>query len=230
LRNVKEGELVGQKVHPVGYRLGVVTEWESKWYANGKDYAKKLHEDLKLRKWIMDRWAHAGISRVDIERVGNVIRFSIWTSRPGVVIGRGGSEIQVVKDELQKQTGSKIMINVQEIKNPDLVAQLVSESVSSALERRVSFRRAMKQAIFRAMKAGAKGIKVQCAGRLGGAEIARTEWYNEGQLPLSTIRADIDYGFYEAKTMYGIIGVKVWIFRDKENERPAQPRPSRKRG
>src|SRR5690554_3917465 len=130
----------------------------------------------------MDRWAHAGISRVDIERVGNVIRFSIWTSRPGVVIGRGGSEIQVVKDELQKQTGSKIMINVQEIKNPDLVAQLVSESVSSALERRVSFRRAMKQAIFRAMKAGAKGIKVQCAGRLGGAEIARTEWYNEGQL------------------------------------------------
>jgi len=221
---------VGQKVHPVGYRLGVVTEWESKWYAEGRDYAKKLHEDLKLRKWILDRWAHAGIARVDIERVGNVMRFSIWTSRPGVVIGRGGAEIQAVKEDLQKMTGSKIMINVQEIKNPDVEAQLVAENVSSALERRVSFRRAMKQAIFRAMKSGAKGIKIQCSGRLGGAEIARTEWYNEGQLPLSTLRADIDYGFSEAETMYGIIGVKVWIFRDKANEKPMATRPFRKRG
>jgi small subunit ribosomal protein S3 len=171
-----------------------------------------LHEDIKLRKWIKDRWGHAGISTVEIERIGNVIRFTIWTARPGVVIGKGGSEIQEVRDELQKMTGSKVMINVQEIKNPDKNAQIVAEGIASALERRVSFRRAMKQAIFRAMKAGALGIKTQCSGRLGGAEIARREWYLEGRLPLSTLRADIDYGFAEAKTMYGVIGVKVWIY------------------
>ncbi|MBL3539509.1 30S ribosomal protein S3 [Aminivibrio sp.] len=222
---------MGQKVHPIGFRLGVVKEWESKWYAGGKDYAKNLHEDIALRKYIAKKWEHAGISRIEIERVGNVIRFTVWTSRPGVVIGRGGAEIQVMKDDLQAKTGAKIMINVQEIKNPDVEAQLVAVGVASALERRVSFRRAMKQSIFRAMKGGAKGIKISTAGRLGGAEIARTEWYNEGQLPLSTIRADIDYGFAEARTMYGVIGVKVWIYRDKENERPAQaPRQSRKRG
>ncbi|NLB83591.1 MAG: 30S ribosomal protein S3, partial [Synergistaceae bacterium] len=157
--------------------------------------------------------------------------FTLWTSRPGVVIGRGGSEIQIMKDELQAKTGAKIMINVQEIKNPDVVAQLVAVGVAAALERRVSFRRAMKQSLFRAMKGGAKGIKISCSGRLGGAEIARTEWYNEGQLPLSTIRADIDYGLAEAFTMYGVIGVKVWVYRDKANERPAQPtRQSRRRG
>ncbi len=222
---------MGQKVHPIGFRLGVVSEWESKWYAGGKDYAKNLHEDIALRKYIAKKWEHAGISRIEIERVGQVIRFTVWTSRPGVVIGRGGAEIQVMKDDLQAKTGAKIMINVQEIKNPDVEAQLVAVGVASALERRVSFRRAMKQSIFRAMKGGAKGIKISTAGRLGGAEIARTEWYNEGQLPLSTIRADIDYGFAEARTMYGVIGVKVWIFRDKANERPAQaPRQSRKRG
>jgi small subunit ribosomal protein S3 len=220
---------VGQKVHPVGYRLGITTEWESKWYANSKDYAQKLHEDIKLREWIMKKWDGAGISRIEIERVGHVVRFTIWTARPGVVIGRQGGEIQVIKDELQKLTGAKIMINVQEIKNPDVVAQLVAEGVASALERRVSFRRAMKQAIFRANKAGAKGIKAQVAGRLGGAEIARTEWYNEGRLPLSTIRADIDYGFAEAVTMYGVIGCKIWIYRDRENERPVQQRSKRDR-
>ena len=160
---------MGQKVHPVGYRLGITTEWESKWYANPKDYAKKLHEDLKLREWIMKKWDGAGISRVEIERVGHVGRFTLWTARPGVVIGRGGTEIQVIKDELQKLTGAKVMINVQEIKNPDVVAQLVAEGVASSLERRISFRRAMKQAIFRATKAGAKCIKAQVAGRLGGA-------------------------------------------------------------
>lgn len=217
---------MGQKVHPTGYRLGVVSEWQSKWYADGKNYAKNLHEDLKLRQWIKDRWSNAGIPKVEIERVGNVIRFTILTSRPGVVIGKGGQEIQIVKDELKKMTGSKIMINVQEVKNADLEAQLVSEGVASALERRVSFRRAMKQSIFRAMKAGAKGIKIQCSGRLGGAEIARTEWYNEGRLPLSTIRADIDYGFAEAKTIYGVIGIKVWIYRDREHETKAAPRRS----
>lgn len=203
---------MGQKVHPVGYRLGVIRDWESRWYADKKNFAKQLHEDIKLRKWIKDRWGHAGISTVEIERIGNVIRFTIWTARPGVVIGKGGSEIQEVRDELQKMTGSKVMINVQEIKNPDKNAQIVAEGIASALERRVSFRRAMKQAIFRAMKAGALGIKTQCSGRLGGAEIARREWYLEGRLPLSTLRADIDYGFAEAKTMYGVIGVKVWIY------------------
>ncbi|WP_286975177.1 30S ribosomal protein S3 [Acetomicrobium sp. UBA5826] len=203
---------MGQKVHPVGYRLGVIRDWESRWYADKKNFAKQLHEDIKLRKWIKDRWGHAGIATVEIERIGNVIRFTIWTARPGVVIGKGGSEIQEVRDELQKMTGSKVMINVQEIKNPDKNAQIVAEGIASALERRVSFRRAMKQAIFRAMKAGALGIKTQCSGRLGGAEIARREWYLEGRLPLSTLRADIDYGFAEAKTMYGVIGVKVWIY------------------
>ena len=219
---------MGQKVHPVGYRLGVATEWESKWYAGRKEYAKKLHEDLRLREWVLKKWEGASISRVDIERVGHVIRFTIWTARPGVVIGRGGAEIQTIKDELQALTGGKVMVNVQEIKNPDVVAQLVAESIASALERRISFRRAMKQAIFRATKAGALGIKAQVAGRLGGAEIARTEWYNEGRLPLSTIRADIDYGFAEANTMYGVIGCKIWIYRDRENERPVAPRRGRR--
>ena len=219
---------MGQKVHPVGYRLGVATAWESKWYAGRKEYAKKLHEDLRLREWVLKKWEGASISRVDIERVGHVIRFTIWTARPGVVIGRGGAEIQTIKDELQALTGGKVMVNVQEIKNPDVVAQLVAESIASALERRVSFRRAMKQAIFRATKAGALGIKAQVAGRLGGAEIARTEWYNEGRLPLSTIRADIDYGFAEANTMYGVIGCKIWIYRDREHERPMMMRGARR--
>ena len=219
---------MGQKVHPVGYRLGVATEWESKWYAGRKEYAKKLHEDLRLREWVLKKWEGASISRVDIERVGHVIRFTIWTARPGVVIGRGGAEIQTIKDELQALTGGKVMVNVQEIKNPDVVAQLVAESIASALERRVSFRRAMKQAIFRATKAGVLGIKAQVAGRLGGAEIARTEWYNEGRLPLSTIKADIDYGFAEARTMYGVIGCKIWIYRDREHERPMMMRGSRR--
>ncbi len=202
---------MGQKVHPVGYRLGIVRDWESRWYAGRKDYAEKLHEDLKLREWIVKRWSHAGISKIEIERIGKVIRFTIWTARPGVVIGKGGTEIQKVREEIQELTGNKIMINVQEIKSPDKEAQVVAEGVASALERRVSFRRAMKQSIFRAMKSGADGIKVQCSGRVGGAEIARTEWYLEGRLPLSTLRADIDYGFAEARTIYGVIGIKVWI-------------------
>jgi small subunit ribosomal protein S3 len=188
-----------------------VRDWESRWYAGRKDYAEKLHEDLKLREWIVKRWSHAGISKIEIERIGKVIRFTIWTARPGVVIGKGGTEIQKVREEIQELTGNKIMINVQEIKSPDKEAQVVAEGVASALERRVSFRRAMKQSIFRAMKSGADGIKVQCSGRLGGAEIARTEWYLEGRLPLSTLRADIDYGFAEARTIYGVIGIKVWI-------------------
>jgi small subunit ribosomal protein S3 len=206
---------MGQKVHPVGYRIGVIRDWESKWFAGGKDYAKKLHEDLRLRDWLKKRWGHAGVSRIEIERIGNVIRFTVWTARPGVVIGKGGQEIQDVRDELQKLTGQRVMINIQEIKSPDKEAQIVAEGVASSLERRISFRRAMKQSIFRAMKSGAKGIKIQCSGRLGGAEIARTEWYLEGQLPLSTLRADIDFGLAEAKTIAGVIGVKVWIYKGK---------------
>ncbi|MDR1884793.1 MAG: 30S ribosomal protein S3 [Synergistaceae bacterium] len=211
---------MGQKVHPVGYRLGVIYDWESRWYAHGRSYAKNLHGDLQLRKWLKKRWENAGISRIEIERIGNVMRFTVFTARPGVVIGKGGTEIQAIRDELQLMTGGRIMINIQEIKNPDSVSQVVAEGVASALERRISFRRAMKQSIFRAMKSGAKGIKIQCAGRLGGAEIARTEWYLEGQLPLSTLRADIDYGFAEAHTIYGVIGVKVWIYKGEVMERP----------
>ncbi|MDR1472305.1 MAG: 30S ribosomal protein S3 [Synergistaceae bacterium] len=211
---------MGQKVHPVGYRLGVIYDWESRWYSHGRNYAKNLHADLRLRDWLKRRWANAGISRIEIERIGNVMRFTVFTARPGVVIGKGGAEIQAIRDELQSMTGSRIMINIQEVKSPDSEAQVVAEGVASALERRISFRRAMKQAIFRAMKSGAKGIKIQCAGRLGGAEIARTEWYLEGQLPLSTLRADINYGFAEANTIYGVIGVKVWIYKGEIMERP----------
>lgn len=212
---------MGQKVHPVGYRLGVIYDWESRWYADGKKYAKYLHSDLKLRKWIETRWESAGISRVEIERIGNVIRFTVWAARPGIVIGKQGAEIQAVREELQAKTGSRIMINIQEMKNPDIEAHVVAVGVASSLERRIGFRRAMKQAIFRAMKSGAKGIKIQCTGRLGGAEIARSEWYLEGQLPLSTLRADIDYGFAQAHTVYGVIGVKVWIYKGEVMERPS---------
>ena len=207
---------MGQKVHPIGYRLGVIRDWESKWYANGEAYHKALHEDLALREWIKKRWEGSGISRVEIERVGKIIRFTILTARPGVVIGKQGAEINKLKEELQAKTGAKVMVIIQEIKNPEVEAQLVAENIAAALENRVSFRRAMKQAMFRTMKSGGMGIKVSCAGRLGGAEIARTEWYNEGRLPLSTLRADVDYGFASARTMYGSIGVKVWIYRDEK--------------
>ncbi len=221
---------MGQKVHPVAYRLGVIYDWESRWYADGKNYAKNLHDDLRLRNWMKKRWSHAGISRVEIERIGNVLRFTVWTARPGVVIGKGGAEIQAARDELQTLTGNRVMINIQEMKNPDIEAQVVAEGVASSLERRVSFRRAMKQSIFRAMKSGAKGIKIQCSGRLGGAEIARTEWYLEGQLPLSTLRADIAYGFAEARTIYGVIGVKVWIYKGEVMERKPVVALSEERG
>lgn len=219
---------MGHKVHPIGYRIGVINEWESRWYADGRKYAKFLHKDLELREWLKKRWAKAGISRVDIERIGNVIRFTVWTARPGVVIGKQGAEIQTVRNELQAMTGGRVMINIQEMKNPDIEAQIVAEGVASALESRMSFRRAMKQSIFRAMKSGAKGIKIQCGGRLGGAEIARSEWYLEGQLPLSTLRADISYGFTEAHTIYGNIGIKVWIYKGEVMERKSlyDPEPA----
>lgn len=220
---------MGQKVHPIGYRIGVIRDWESKWFAAGSSYAKNLHEDIKLRQWIKNRFDGAGISRVEIERIGKVIRFTIWTARPGVVIGKQGSELAKMKDELQSMTGTRVMLNVQEIKNPEVDAELVAENIASALERRVSFRRAMKQAMFRTMKAGGLGIKIQCSGRLGGAEIARTEWYNDGRLPLSTLRADVDYACVRAVTMYGTIGVKCWIYRDEKAINTAAPRPVRSR-
>ena len=216
---------MGQKVNPVGFRLGISTQHQSRWFANKKDYAKKLHEDLKLREFIHKKWEGAGISRIEIERVGHVVRFTIFAARPGVVIGRSGSgnEIAVIKNELAAICGGKVMVSVHEIKNPDVEAVLVAQNIAASLQRRVSFRRAMKQAIFRATKSGVLGIKASVAGRLGGAEIARTEWYNEGRLPLSTIRADIDYGFAKALTIYGVIGCKVWIYRDRKNEKPATP-------
>ena len=220
---------MGQKVHPIGYRIGVIRDWESKWFAAGSSYAKNLHEDIKLRQWIKNRFDGAGIPRVEIERIGKVIRFTIWTARPGVVIGKQGSELAKMKDELQSMTGTRVMLNVQEIKNPEVDAELVAENIASALERRVSFRRAMKQAMFRTMKAGGLGIKIQCSGRLGGAEIARTEWYNDGRLPLSTLRADVDYACVRAVTMYGTIGVKCWIYRDEKAINTAAPRPVRSR-
>lgn len=219
---------MGQKVNPIGFRLGITSKHQSRWFANKKDYAKKLHEDIKLREFILKKWDGAGISKIEIERVGHVVRFTIFTARPGVVIGRGGNEISNIKNDLASICGGKVMVSVHEIKNPDVEAVLVAQNIAASLQRRVSFRRAMKQAIFRAMKSGVLGIKASVAGRLGGAEIARTEWYNEGRLPLSTLKADIDYGFAKALTIYGVIGCKVWLLRDREHEKSASPeRPAR---
>jgi small subunit ribosomal protein S3 len=203
---------VGQKVHPVGFRLGIVKDWDSKWYANKLDYADLLHEDLMLKKHIKQRFYQAGVSKVEIERAANRAKITIHTGRPGMIIGRGGTEVDKLRKDLEEMTGRQIQINIVEIKTPETDAQLVSESIAFALERRISFRRAMRQAQQRAIRLGAKGIKVAVSGRLGGAEIARTEWSPEGSIPLHTLRADIDYGFAEANTTFGKIGVKVWIY------------------
>lgn len=203
---------MGQKVHPKGLRIGIIKDWDAKWYA-GKDYSKLLHEDLKIRRYIKKKLFAAGISSIEIERAANRVKISIHTAKPGIVIGRGGSEVEVLRKELEKMTGRQVNLNIVEIKKPELDAQLVAENVAFQLERRVSFRRAMKQSVSRAMKMGAEGIKIMCSGRLGGAEMARTEWYSEGKVPLHTLRADIDYGFAEASTTYGKIGVKVWIYK-----------------
>lgn len=204
---------MGQKVDPRGLRLGIVRDWDAKWYAGKKDFSNLLLEDVKVRDYIKQKLFAAGISRVHIERTANRVRIAIHTAKPGVVIGRGGAEVEVLRKELEKLTGRQISINIVEIKTPELDAQLVAENVAAQLQRRIAFRRAMKQAVGRAMKLGAKGIRISVAGRLAGAEIARTEWYSEGKVPLHTLRADIDYGFSEAKTTYGKIGVKVWIYR-----------------
>ena len=203
---------MGQKVHPIGFRLGFNKTWRSRWYA-GKEYANLLHEDLALKKDLKKRFSHAGVSRVDIERAANKLKVSIFTSRPGIIIGRKGQEVDKLKQELQKKTGKEVFINIQEILKPELDAQLVAESVALQLEKRIAFRRAMRKAVDAALRFGAKGIKVRVSGRLNGAEIARSEWYLHGQLPLHTLRADIDYGFSEARTTFGQIGVKCWIYK-----------------
>ncbi len=203
---------MGQKVHPNGFRLGTTKTWRSRWFAT-KDYAGFLHEDLKLRKYVKGIYSFAGTSEIEIERAGQKIKINIYTSRPGIVIGKKGVAIEALKNDLKKMTGKEVRINIKEVKRPETDAQLVAENVALQLERRVSFRRAMKKALTSALKMGAEGIKISTAGRLGGREMARTEWYLEGRLPLHTLRADIDYGFAEASTTYGLIGVKVWIFK-----------------
>ena len=203
---------MGQKVHPHGLRVGVIKGWDSKWYA-GKDYEKFLLEDIKIREFIKEKLFLSGISKVEIERASNKARISIHTAKPGMVIGRQGSNIELLKSDLKKMTDSAIDINIVEVKTPDMDATLVAENIAAQLERRLAFRRAMKQCVGRTMRMGAKGIKITCGGRLGGAEIARSESYREGSIPLHTLRADIDYGTAEAHTTYGRIGIKVWIYK-----------------
>jgi small subunit ribosomal protein S3 len=203
---------LGQKVHPVGFRLGVIRTWDSRWYAED-NYAELVHEDIKLRAYLKKRLYHAGISKIEIERAANKAKINIFAARPGIIIGKKGSEVEALKKELAKLTDKEVFINIQEVRKPEIDAQLVAENVALQLERRVAFRRAMKKSVSQALKFGAQGIKINCSGRLGGAEMSRTEWYREGRVPLHTLRANIDYGFAEAKTTYGIIGVKVLIFK-----------------
>ncbi|MBI4830504.1 MAG: 30S ribosomal protein S3 [Candidatus Lindowbacteria bacterium] len=205
---------MGQKVHPTAFRLGVTKTWSSRWFAE-RDYAKLLHKDIEIRKLVKQRLAHAGISNVEVERMGQKARITIHTARPGIVIGRRGSEVDQLRAELETLCGSEVHILVQEIKSPELDAQLVAENIAFQLEKQVSFRRAIKKAVTTAIRLGAKGIKIHCAGRLAGAEIARSEWYREGRVPLQTLRADIDYGFAESNTTFGKIGVKAWVFHDE---------------
>lgn len=203
---------MGQKVNPHGLRVGIIKDWDGKWYAE-KNYADLLYEDYKIREHIKNKMYNAGISRIKIERAANRIKLFIFTAKPGMVIGKGGTGVEELKNEIEKLTEKQVQINVMEVDKPEIDAQLVAENIASQLERRISFRRAMKQSISRAMRAGAEGIKTMVSGRLGGAEIARSEGYSEGTIPLQTLRADIDYGFAEAHTTYGRIGVKVWIYK-----------------
>src|SRR6201987_3141858 len=203
---------MGQKVHPYGFRLGFTKTWRSRWFAK-QDYAKLLREDLELKESLHNRLKSAGVSSIEVDRPGNKLRITIQTSRPGIIIGRKGAEIEKLKSDLAKKTKREVFIDIQEVHKPELDAQLVSESIALQLEKRVAFRRAMRKAVDSALRFGCKGIKVRVSGRLNGAEIARTEWYLQGQLPLHTLRADVDYGFSEAYTTYGVIGVKVWIYK-----------------
>jgi small subunit ribosomal protein S3 len=203
---------LGQKVNPIGLRLGIVKTWESRWYAD-KNYADYILEDYKIRRFIKKKLYHAGVSRIEIERSSKRIRLRIFTSRPGIVIGKKGSEISLLKQDIEKMVTHEVLIDIQEIRKPEIDAQLVAENIALQIERRVAFRRAMKRGVTSAMRFGAQGVKVICGGRLGGAEMARREWYREGRVPLHTLRADIDYGFTEARTTYGAIGVKVFVFK-----------------
>lgn len=204
---------MGQKVNPHGLRVGIIKDWSSTWYANKKDYSDNLVEDYKIRKYLKDLLKPAGINKLDISRKGNKVLVDIYTAKPGMIIGKGGAAIEELRVKLNKMVGKEVSLNIVEIKDIDLAAQLVAENIATQLEKRISFRKAMKQSMQKTMKAGALGIKTAVSGRLGGAEIARTESYSEGTIPLQTLRADIDYGFAEAKTTYGIIGVKVWIYK-----------------
>ncbi len=204
---------MGQKVHPKGLRLGIIKDWEGKWYADKKTFAVFLLEDVKIRRFIKEKLFAAGVSNIQIERAANRLKITINTARPGIVIGRGGAEVESLRKKLENITGKQVHINIAEIKAPELEAQLVAEGVAAQIEKRVAFRRAIKQAVSRSMRLGAKGIKIAVSGRLGGAEIARTEWYSEGKVPLHTLRADIDYGFAEANTTYGKIGIKTWVYK-----------------
>ncbi|MCM2681429.1 30S ribosomal protein S3 [Echinimonas agarilytica] len=226
---------MGQKVHPNGIRLGIVKPWNSTWFANKADYADNLHSDYLVRKFLTEELKNASISRIEIERPAKSIRVTIHTARPGVVIGKKGEDVEKLRQKVAKLAGTPAQINISEVRKPELDAQLVGDSIASQLERRVMFRRAMKRAVQNAMRLGAKGIKVEVSGRLGGAEIARTEWYREGRVPLHTLRADIDYATSEALTTYGIIGIKVWIFKGEvlggmeQVEKQAQnPRPAKR--
>lgn len=203
---------MGQKVHPIGFRLGVIKSWDSKWYAEA-DYATLLHEDLAIRKFLKKRLYSSGVSKIEIERAANKTKINIHTARPGLIIGKKGSEVETIKKDLAALTSKEVFLNIHEVRKPELDAQLVAENVALQLERRITFRRAMKKSVTSALKFGAKGVRITCSGRLGGAEIARTEWYREGRVPLHTLRADIDYGFAEASTTYGLIGIKVLIFK-----------------
>jgi small subunit ribosomal protein S3 len=203
---------LGQKINPIGFRLGVTKTWDSKWYAEA-DYAKLLHEDLAIRKFLKKRLYSSGVSKIEIERAANKCKINIFTARPGLIIGKKGSEVETIKKELALISSKEIFITISEVRKPELDAQLVAENVALQLERRIAFRRAMKKSVTSTLKFGAKGIRITCSGRLGGAEMSRTEWYREGRVPLHTLRADIDYGFAEAKTTYGLIGIKVLIFK-----------------
>ncbi len=224
---------MGQKIHPYGFRLGVIKDHTSRWFAD-KEYSEYVAEDDRIRKFIRERVRHSGVSRVDIERTRDRVTIDVWTARPGIVIGRRGAEADAIRSALEKMTGKQIKLNIQEVKSPELDAQVTAHNVAEQLRGRVSFRRAMRRATQNAMKAGAKGVRVQCSGRLGGAEMSRTEWYREGQVPLHTLRANIDYGFDEARTTYGRIGVKVWIYRgevlpDQDGQRSRRQQQQRPR-
>ena len=226
---------MGQKVHPIGFRLGIVKDWTSKWYADSKGYADLLNTDLQVREFLKKKLSQASVSRIQIDRPANNAHITIHTARPGVVIGKKGEDIDRLRKEVSTMMGIPVHIKIEEIRKPELDAQLVSESIAQQLEKRIMFRRAMKRAVQNAMRLGAQGIKVNIGGRLNGAEIARNEWYREGRVPLHTLRADIDYGFAEARTTYGVLGVKVWIFKgevfpDQEQEEPVKKQAGKRAG